>query len=90
MVYTDHQNIQNFLTTKVWNQRQIRGAQQLANYNSRIVYRPGKRRGKPEALSRQPEYHPEERATHREPSILKPDQFEISLVQIGYDQEDEE
>jgi len=23
-VYTEHQNLQNFLTTKVWNQRQIR------------------------------------------------------------------
>ena len=51
MVYTDHQNLQNLLTTKVWNQRQIRLAQQLANYNFKIVYRPGKRGGKPDALS---------------------------------------
>ena len=43
MVYTYHQNLQNFLTTKFWNQRQIRWAQQLANYNFKIVYRPGKR-----------------------------------------------
>ena len=81
-VYTDHQNLQNFLTTKVWNQHQIRWAQQLANYNFKIVYRPGKRGGKPDALSRQPEYRPEEGATHREQSILKPDHFQISLVQI--------
>ena len=53
-VYTDHQNLQNFLTTKVWNRRQIRWAQQLeqANYNFRIVYRPGKWGGKPDVLSR--------------------------------------
>ena len=88
-VYTDHQNLQNFLTTKVWNQHQIRWAQQLANDNFKIVYRPGKRRGKPEALSRRPEYRPEEGATHREQSILKPDHFQISLVQIGHNQEDE-
>ena len=88
-VYTDHQNLQNVLTTKVCNQRQIRLGQQLANYNFKIVYRPGKRGGKPDALSRQPEYRPEEGATHREQSILKPDHFQISLVQIGHNQEDE-
>ena len=88
-VYTDHQNLQNFSTTKVWNQHQIRWAQQLANYNIKIVYRPEKRGGKPDALSRRPEYRPEEGATHREQSILKRDHFQISLVQIGHDQADE-
>ena len=88
-VYTDHQNLQNFLTTKVWNQRQIRWAQQLANYNFKIVYRPGKRGGKQDPLSRRPEYRPEEGATDRKQSILKPDHFQISLVQIGHNQEDE-
>ena len=89
MVYTDYQNLQNFLTTKVWNQRQIRWAHQLANYNFQIVYKPGKLGGKPDALSRRPESRPEEGATHREQSILKPDHFQISLVQIGHNQEDE-
>ena len=51
-VYTDHQNLQNLLTSKVRNRRQIRWAQQMANYNFKIVYRPGKREGKPDALSR--------------------------------------
>ena len=53
-VYTDHQNLQYFLTTKVWNRRQIRWAQWLANFNFKIVYRPGSRGGKPDALSRRP------------------------------------
>ena len=88
-VYRDHQNLQNFLTTKVWNQRQIRWAQQRANYNFKIVYGPGKRGGKPEALRRRPEYRPEEGATQPEQSILKPDHFQISLVQIDHDREDE-
>jgi len=65
-VYTDHQNLQNFLTTKVWNQRQIRWAQRLADYHFKIVYRPGKKGGKPDALSRRPEYRPEEGAKHSE------------------------
>ena len=66
-VYTlaDHRNLQKILTTKVWNRRQTRWAQQLAKYNFKIVYRPGKRGGKRDALSRQPEYRPKEGATHR-------------------------
>ena len=50
-VYTDHQNLLNFLTTKVWDQREIRWAQRLADYDFKIVYRPGKRGGKPDAQS---------------------------------------
>jgi len=79
-VYTDHQNLQNFLTTKVWNHRQIRWAQRLADYNFKIVYRLGKRGGKPDTLSRRPEYRPEEGAKHNEQSILKPEHFQISLI----------
>jgi len=63
-VYTDHQNLQHFLTTKKWNPRQVRWAQELANFNFKIVYRPGTRGGKPDALSRRPEYRPEEGAEH--------------------------
>ena len=39
-VYTDHQYLQFFFTKKVWNQRQIRWAQDLTNYSFKIVYRP--------------------------------------------------
>jgi len=80
-VYTDHQNLQHLLTTKKWNQRQIRWAQLLASFNFKIIYPPGSQSGKPDALSRRPEYHPEEGAEHTEQSILKPEYFSISLVQ---------
>jgi len=78
-VYTDHQNLQYFLMTKVWNPRQIRWAQWLGNFNFKIVYRPGSRGGKPDALSRRPEYRLAEGATHREQTILIPEHFEVPL-----------
>jgi len=65
--------------TKVWNPRQIQWPQWLANFNFKMVYRPGSRGGKPDALSRRPEYRPEEGATHCEQTILKPEHFEVSL-----------
>jgi len=79
-VYTDHQNLQSFLTTKVWNEQQIRWAQELINYNFKIDYGPGSRGGKPDASSRRPEYRPEEGAHHSEQSILKSEHFEFSVI----------
>jgi len=82
-VYTDHQNLQYFLTTKAWTHRQIRWAQKLCGFNFKIIYRPGIKGGKPDALSRRPEYRPEEGATHREQQILKPQhfgKFQIAVV----------
>jgi len=79
-VYTDHQNLQSFLTTKVWNQRQIQWTQGLTNYNFKIVYLPASRGGNSDALGRWPEYHPQEGARHSEQSILKTEHFQISII----------
>jgi len=80
-VYTDHQNLESFRTKKIWNQRQIRWAQELTNYNFKIVYRPGSRGGEPDALSRRPEYRLEEGARHTEQSIWKTERVQISVIQ---------
>jgi len=79
-VYTDHQNKQSLLTNKVWNQWQIRWAQELTYYNFKIVKRPGSRGRKPDILSSRPEYRPEEGACHPELSILKAEYFQISVI----------
>jgi len=74
-IYTDHQNLQYFLTTKAWTRRQIRWAQILCSFNFKIIYRPGTKGGRPDALSRRPEYRPEEGAKHHEQQILNPQHF---------------
>jgi hypothetical protein len=51
-VYSDHKNLEYFATTKVLNHRQARWSQELAGYDFKIVYRPGSKNGKPDALSR--------------------------------------
>jgi len=79
-VFTDHQNLQSFLTKKVWNQLQIRSAHELTNYNFKIVYRPGSRGWKPDTLGRRPEYRPEEGAHHSEQSILKSEHFQVLII----------
>jgi len=79
-VYTDHQNLQSFLTKKDWNQRPIQWAPELTNYNFKIVYRPESRGGKPDVLSQRLENRPGEGAPHSELSILKSNHFQISII----------
>jgi hypothetical protein len=59
LVYTDHQNLEYFTTTKVLNRRQALWAQEMAGIDFKICYYPESQNRKPDALSRRSEYrHP--------------------------------
>jgi hypothetical protein len=58
-VFTDYKNLEYFMTTKVLNRRQAYWAQELASMDLKIFYRKGTSNGKPDVLSRYPEYCPE-------------------------------
>ena len=66
-VFSDHQNMEYFTTTKVLNRRQARWAQELAGIDFRIYYRPGSQNGKPDTLSRRSEYRPEKGGVENQP-----------------------
>jgi hypothetical protein len=59
LVFTDHKNLEYFMTTKVLNRRQACWAQELASVDFKIYYRKGTSNSKPDALLRYPEYYPE-------------------------------
>ena len=63
-----------------WNANNANWFFLLMNYNFKIVYRPGCWGGKPDALSRRPEYRPEEGARPTEQSILKTKHFQICVI----------
>jgi len=44
------------METKIYNQRQARWAEKLSKFDFVIVFRPGKEGGKPDMLSRRPDY----------------------------------
>jgi len=81
-VFSDHQNLEYFTTTKVLNRRQARWAQELASIDFKIIYRPGTQNGKPDALSRHSEYRPGKGKVENQPitSVLGRDNFERHLV----------
>jgi len=66
-VFSDHQNLEYFTTTKLLNRRQARWAQELAGIDFKIFYRPGTKNGKPDALSRRLEYRPEKGGNESQP-----------------------
>jgi RNase H-like domain found in reverse transcriptase/Reverse transcriptase (RNA-dependent DNA polymerase)/Integrase zinc binding domain/Chromo (CHRromatin Organisation MOdifier) domain len=55
-IVTDHKNLLWFTETKVYNRRQTRWAEKLAYFDFTLEYRPGRLGGKPDALSRRPDY----------------------------------
>ncbi|KAI1004448.1 hypothetical protein K3495_g3764 [Podosphaera aphanis] len=52
LILTDHKNLEHFTTTKKLNRRQAIWNELLANYDFKIVFRPGKLGAKPNALTR--------------------------------------
>jgi hypothetical protein len=76
------------MTTKVLNRRQARWPQELAGVDLKIFYRKGTSNGKPDALSRCPEYHPEKGGggDQQMQTVLSEKHFNtISAISIGGD-----
>jgi hypothetical protein len=85
-VFSDHQNLEYFTTTKVLNRRQARWAQELAGIDFKIYYRPGSKNGKPDALSRRSEYRPEKGGSESQPitTVLHKSHFaESESIQLA-------
>lgn len=59
-IYTDHKNLEYFMSSRVLNRRQARWSISLSRFNFVITYRPGAQQGKPDALSRRSYLMPKE------------------------------
>jgi len=74
-VITDHKNLEYFMSTKLVNRRQARWSEFLTQFDFTIVFRPGKPRGKPDALTRRSGDLPmegDERLVTNRQAVLKP------------------
>jgi len=84
-IITDHKNLQTFMSTKQLNQRQVRWAEFLSQFNFVIMYRPGSKATLPDALSRLPGTKPkdadDERLRHRAQVILPPEKVDPMILE---------
>ena len=79
-VLTDHKNLEYFQTKRELNRRQARWMGFLADYNYRIVYRPGAQNRKADILSRREEHREEAAKGGGEtPALISPELF-ISAI----------
>ena len=79
VVYTDDKNLEYFNTTKLLNRRQARWAEILSEFNFKIIYCPGGRNGKADALSRRvdPELEGEREKQDLTIRMFKPGQLDL-------------
>jgi hypothetical protein len=56
LVFTDHQNLRYFTTSKVLNQHQVHWTEKLSEFHFQIIYHASSKNEKPDALSRHSEY----------------------------------
>ena len=76
-VYTVHGGLEWFTQNKPLNRRQARWALELIGFDFHIIYRPGSKNTKPDALSRHAEHRPEKGGHDYQPveHVLKPGQW---------------
>lgn len=82
-VFTDHKNLEYFATTKVLTRRQARWAEHLAEYNFKVVYRPGNKNAKADMLSRRWDYAPLEGSEAPQMSFFKPGQLVLDTAVVS-------
>ena len=59
-VYTDHKNLEYFMSTRILNRRQAHWNMSLSRFDFGIVHQPGKQQGLSDALSRHSNLIPKE------------------------------
>ena len=84
-VLSDHQNLERFSTTKQLSRRQFRWYEILSQFAFRIFHRPGRLSGKPDTLSRRPDFamNEELRSTNYLQLFTKINASQISVIQTS-------
>ena len=72
-MYTDHQNLESFMTTKQLTQCQARWAETLGCFDYEIVFLPGQHTSRLDTLSRRPDLAPDSEDKLSFGSLLKPE-----------------
>ena len=76
-VYSDHKNLEYFMTVRKLTERQMRWALVLSRYNFRIVHVSGTENGRADALSRRDQDMPknaqDDRLQERNAQLIKPE-----------------
>jgi RNase H-like domain found in reverse transcriptase/Reverse transcriptase (RNA-dependent DNA polymerase)/Integrase zinc binding domain/Chromo (CHRromatin Organisation MOdifier) domain len=79
-IWTDHKNLEYFMTAKKLNRRQARWSLYLSRFNFSLHHRPGRSMGKTDALSRRSD-HGDGSDDNRDIVLLQPDLFVVRALE---------
>ena len=79
-IWTDHKNLEYFMTAKKLNRRQARWSLYLACFDFKLVHRPGCSMGKPDALSRRPD-HGKGASDNEDVVLLRPELIAVRALE---------
>jgi len=72
-IWTDHKNLQYFMTSQKLNHRQVRWTLYLSRFNFRLKHVPGKSMGKADELSRRPDWQEGVERDNEDQKLIKPE-----------------
>jgi len=79
-IWTDHKNLEYFMTAKKLNHRQARWSLYLACFDFKLTYRPGRSIGKPDVLSQRLD-HGKRTSDNEDVILLRPELFTIRALE---------
>jgi len=79
-IWTDHKNLEYFMTAKKLNHRQARWSLYLARFDFKLIHRPGRSMGKPDALSRRPD-HGKGTSDNKDIVLLRPELIAVRALE---------
>ena len=82
-VFTDHKNLEYFVSTKVLSRRQVKWGEFLSEFRFKVVYKPGHLNTKTDVLSRRRDYADEEGGEVTPKSLFKPGQWVVNSMHIA-------
>ena len=72
-IWTDHKNLQYFMTSQKLNHRQARWALYLSQFNFTLKHVPGKSMGKADGLSKRPDWQEGVEKDNKDQKLVKPE-----------------
>jgi len=79
-IWTDHKNLEYFMTAKKLNRHQARWSLYLAHFDFKLIHRPGRSMGKPDALSRRPD-HGKGTSDNEDIVLLRPELIAVRALE---------
>ena len=82
-IWTDHKNLEYFMTSQNLNHRQARWALYLSRFDFVLKHVPGSKMGKADGLSKRSDWKKGGDRDNEEKVLLKPEWLEVKRIQVG-------